>query len=667
MTSRTQRPWTARRSRSVAIAAISLGIVGALARDSAAQSVADLDPHIRVTASAMPNPTITLRWNASTVAQNFIVRRRDDPGDAFAMVAMLGATATSYEDRGVMPGRTYEYAVQRRSMTGATLASGEAYVLAGIDVPFRDDPGVVAVVIDEETAAANAMKLSRYEEDLRADGWSVERVTVRRMDPPPMVRAALQRLAMTHAERFSAAVLIGAVPRAFSGNLRPDGHADHEGAWPADGYYGDLDGNWTDTRDYGGTNFNANRAGDGKFDPSSLPSTLEIAVGRVDAEGMTAFNAMPAELIGRYLDRNHAYRVGEFAPRPRTWVTDSFGYFNGEAFSRAAWRDGNVVFGADPESGRPFFDALEDPAGGYAFAFGCGGGNPQGAGGVGSTMDFVRRMPRSVFVGLFGSYFGDWAYANNFLRAPLFAQPGALASLWFARPWAHLHGLGAMRSFGDEFLRTVQGTGYDIGVARMGVHQGLMGDPTLRMFTVRPPTMLRANATTDGVALTWGPSPESGLVGYHVFRVRASEADRVAAERITMTPVTETSFVDRTATAAMEYRYRVVAVGRASTGSGTFHNHSLGVMATVTPLAPALDAGAGDGGTMPAGDGGADASAPSSDASSDGSTRPPSMGGCGCATPTRSRAPWRGAIVAIAMGAMISARRSRRGRGRSDG
>jgi hypothetical protein len=624
-----------------------------------AQSVADLDPHIRVTASSMPAPVITLRWNASTVAQSFIVRRRESPEDGFAMVAMLGPTATSYEDRSVMAGRSYEYAVQRRSPMGATIASGEAYVLAGIDIGFRDDPGVVAVVVDEETAAAQAMKLSRYEDDLRADGWSVVSVRVRRTATPPMVRAALQMVATEHGDRFATAVLLGAVPRAFSGQLRPDGHSDHEGAWPADAYYADLDGTWTDTRDYPGMNFNANRAGDGKFDQSVIPSTLELAVGRVDAEGMTAFNAMPTELIGRYLDRNHAYRVGEFTARPRTWVSDSFGYFMGEAFSRAAWRDGNVVFGADPESGRPFFDALEDPAGGYAFAFGCGGGNPQGAAGVGSTMDFARRMPRSVFVGLFGSYFGDWAYANNFLRAPLFAQPGALASLWFARPWAHLHGLGAMRSFGDEYLRTVQGSGYDVGAARMGVHQGLMGDPTLRMFTTRPPTMLRATATDDGVALAWGASPESGIVGYHVFRVEASRVDRAAAQRLTMTPVTETSFVDRSGTPSVEYRYRVVAVARITTGSGSYDNHSLGVSARAAPRAPALDAGAATDASGPASDGSA------ADSASDASSRPPSSAGCGCAVAGRSsRVPVSGSIVAVVAMA-LSARRSRRGRGRS--
>mgnify|MGYP000013517969 CR=1 FL=1 len=28
----------------------------------------------------------------------------------------------------------------------------------------------------------------------------------------------------------------------YSGNIYPDGHTDHRGAWPADTYYGDIDG-----------------------------------------------------------------------------------------------------------------------------------------------------------------------------------------------------------------------------------------------------------------------------------------------------------------------------------------------------------------------------------------------------------------------------------------
>ena len=39
----------------------------------------------------------------------------------------------------------------------------------------------------------------------------------------------------------------GHVPVPYSGDIVPDGHMpDHVGAWPCDGFYGDMDGTWTD-------------------------------------------------------------------------------------------------------------------------------------------------------------------------------------------------------------------------------------------------------------------------------------------------------------------------------------------------------------------------------------------------------------------------------------
>ena len=140
---------------------------------------------------------------------------------------------------------------------------------------------------------------------------------------------------------------------------------------------------------------------------------------------MVQENNAAGALLRRYLDKDHAFRTGTVEVRRRTWVSDSFGFFMGEAFSRAAFRDGVAIFNSEPESGRPYFDALEDPMGGYALGFGCGGGNPTGAGGVGSTTDFVNRMPRALFVPLFG---GAVAVAIVLVVRPVVAWVALLAT-----------------------------------------------------------------------------------------------------------------------------------------------------------------------------------------------------------------------------------------------
>ena len=60
-------------------------------------------------------------------------------------------------------------------------------------------------------------------------------------DSPQQVRDLIQA-----ESEVEAVLLIGHVPVQYSGNMYPDGHIDHQGVWPADTYYADMDGEWTD-------------------------------------------------------------------------------------------------------------------------------------------------------------------------------------------------------------------------------------------------------------------------------------------------------------------------------------------------------------------------------------------------------------------------------------
>ncbi|MGZ3422734.1 MAG: MYXO-CTERM sorting domain-containing protein [Polyangiales bacterium] len=600
------------------------------AKKASAQTVDALDPHVKATAQSSP-PKISLTWNTSSDVTGWVVRRREGTTGAFMPLgATLPPATTTYEDSTVEKGKTYEYQVQRQGTT----SSGASFTLAGIEVPFIDDPGVVALVVDQSMGSLS--QLARLQDDLVAEGWEVERVDVDPASKPAEVRAKLQELRTKHKERLRAAFLLGGVPRAFSGLLNPDGHPDHLGAWPADGYYGDLDGTWTDDKDLGGAGTHINNKGDGKFDGNTIPSDLELAIGRVDTVGMPAFApATPSDLLARYLDADHAYRTAQLAIKERAFVSDNFGYFSGEAFARIAWRDGWSLYGADPVTGKPFFDALEEE-GGYGFAIGCGPGTPTGAGGVGSTTDFVNRKPQAVFLGLFGSYFGDWSFDDDLLRASILSKGTALATAWFARPWHHFHHLGALKTFGESFFTMVNAKGYDSGVAAnaRSVHLALLGDPTLRMFVARAPTGLSATPAAGSVQLAWTASPDAS-VGYHVYR-RAKSGGPAA--RLTAAPIAATSYTDDTATDASAYR--VVAVRLRTTGSGTFFEHSPGPIAEAAPLSAA----APDGGVDDAGDAG---DTPAADPVGE------SKSGCGCrVTPRENTSAW-----ALVLGTLLLRRR----------
>lgn len=588
-----------------------------------AQTVAGLDPHVVASEGSTPG-SILLTWQPMSNSTGFTIRRRASSSENWSVVVQLPSSATSYEDATTEAGKSWEYNVRRGDAQGVV---GNAYVLAGLEVPFRDDPGEVLIVTDEVSATELAEKLERLEGDLQGDGWTVQRISIAAGATPQTLKGRIEEAQAVSAGRLRSILLLGEVPRAFSGLIRPDGHPDHEGAWPADGYFADLQGSWTDVMNLGGSGSFANTGGDGKFDQSSYPADLTLAIGRVDTADMPAFAPLGAQdLLARYLDANHAYRHGLVTLPRRTLVVDNFGYFNGEAFARIAWRDGSAAFGSEPVAGGNFFDQLEAD-GGYALAFGCGGGNPKGASGVGTTSSFVTRKPQAAFMGLFGSYFGDWSYSDNFLRASLVSEGTTVAAAWFARPHLHLHSLGALRSFGDAFLESANngGTDYDTGFAARGVHQALLGDPTLRLFVTAPPSGLMAIAGNGQVTLTWDASPAT-VVGYHIYR-RGSVAGG-AETRLTSEPVSELMFTDVTAEPNVALQYRVVAVERLVTGSGTFFNHSQGVIVEATATMPVEieDAGVqlpGDGGAAEPSNGGVSGSG-------GGDLDPPA--GCGCSS-----------------------------------
>lgn len=626
------------------------GLSLVLAFTASAAEVHQLDPHLRVSVTESP-PKIRLAWEAMPDTEGIRVFRREDPSGSFVSVTELPKTALVFEDTQVSAGRPYEYRVERVPPSGAP---GRAYVMAGIRVPFRDDQGVVLIVVDASLASAVGSQLARLESDLRDDGWDVLREEVSPSAPVTAVKEKILAAAAGSAGRLRAVFLLGGVPRPFSGSINPDGHPDHRGAWPADGYYADLDGTWSDNQNLVGVGVFTNVAGDGKFDPSMFPGELELGVGRVDTLELPAFAPLEsAALVTRYLDRNHDFRTGALSIAHRAWVTDNFGYMNGEAFSRLAWRDSHALFGAGPESstdgGVSFFDALES-GDGYALALGCGPGNPSGAEGVGSTADFATRSPKAIFAVLFGSYFGDWSYPDNFLRAALVSRGAVLGATWGARPYAHLHGLGALQSFGDVFLAGANVRGYDTGAHPWSVHQALLGDPTLRMFVTRGPTGLTAAPQGASLVLEWTASPEPKVVGYHVYR--RQKGVQGAAARLTPEPIAATRFVDEVTEPEVSYEYRVVAVALLTTGSGSYYNHSPGVR--IEAVGPKVDAGDPDAGTVET-DGGAGGGAGSGG---------PGPGGCGCGqTPLAPPMLALGAVAAL----RALPRRGRSPRARSAG
>jgi hypothetical protein len=115
---------------------------------------------------------------------------------------------------------------------------------------------------------------------------------------------------------------------------------------------------------------------------------------------------------------------------------------------------------------------------------------------------------------------------------------------------------------------------YMIGYGGRQVHIALMGDPTLKLYVVRPPTDLAlTESAVDGIHLTWR-TPADSVVGYHVYRSETIAGDFF---RLSSDVIADTAFVDGVPLAGQNV-YMVRAVKLETSASGTYFNLSPGAI-----------------------------------------------------------------------------------------
>jgi hypothetical protein len=535
---------------------------------------------VQVSATVQASPAqITLSWPVDPNASSHTVYRKSPTATSWTQVASLGNTASSYTDTSVANGQTYEYQI---STTSPFNYNGYGYVLAGINAPLVDNHGKVLLIVDNTYAADLSTELSRLQQDLVGDGWTVVRKDVSRNDSPQNIKNYIKSEYNADPQNVKSVFLFGHVPVPYSGNFNPDGHPDHQGAWPADVYYGDIDGSWTDNSTYSGgatRSQNKNAPGDGKFDQSDLPSNVDLEVGRVDLANMTAIanttGQSERDLLRQYLNKDHNFRHLIITAQRRGVVCDNFGDKDGEAFAASGYRAFAPMFGVNNVTtvGQDqFFPTLASQD--YLWSYGCGGGSYTTCFGIGTTEDFGRTDIKSVFTMFLGSYFGDWDSESNFLRGPLASRSSALVSVWAGRPHWFVHQMALGETIGACTKRS-QNNGTIYSKQNYGthaVHVALMGDPTLRMHIVAPPSKVTLNGTT----LSWTASTDANAQSYHVYRATSANGPFT---RVTSSSITSTSYNDSTATAGT-YTYMVRAIKLERSGSGTYSNASQGAFVT---------------------------------------------------------------------------------------
>ncbi|MCK5907786.1 MAG: hypothetical protein KAG37_09360, partial [Flavobacteriales bacterium] len=345
--------------------------------------------------------------------------------------------------------------------------------------------------------------------------------------------------------------ILGGVAVPYSGNINPDGHGDHRGAWPADVYYADLDGDWTDVsvnNTSAADSRNYNIPGDGKLDQSFVPSKLELEVCRVDLSHMNIFSYEDASLTKKYLDKVHYFKTAKYVPEERGMYDDGFTWM-AEGFAQNAIRNFAPFFGSGNIESADYYNSLTQ--GSYLWSYGCGPGSNFSIDNLKNnkaltTFDLKATEMEAVFTMVFGSYFGDWDQYNNVMRAILI-NGKTLAVSWAGRPNMHYHTMALGESLGYSAKMSMdKDSGYSNGsiVGHEMVHVSQLGDPSLRAYYVKPPSQLVVVDNGVGNLLSWVTSADSKLNGYNVYKRTESNL----WEKLTLSFITENSFVDNTIT-----------------------------------------------------------------------------------------------------------------------
>ena len=551
-------------------------------------------------------PQIALYWKRDTHAQKIGVSRRLLGGDTWGAPAMLPGSDTFFVDNNVQTGVTYEYRIVDSAKSDSMYAA-QGFIASGIDASFPFRPGIVELLVDKTYSAPLAPEIDRLIGDLEAEGWKVIRHDANRTDAVPDIQTMLSNDYNDHytdIDQVRTLFILGHVPVPYSGDIAPDGHTpgngNHQGAWPADCYYGNFDGNWTDT-DVNDTTANdprnRNIPGDGKFDQDAINQPMNLEVGRVDLYNLPDFALSDTALLRQYLNRDHAFRTGALQVPNRALVNINFGVFSEyDVPGEDAWRNFPPLVGQHNidnfhtiSQATDWFSYLDTAK--YLWAFGCGAGYYNSCSGVGTTVQFADSGANAVFYMLFGSFFGDWDSKNNFTRAPLATAYG-LASCWVSRPFWFFHPLSMGQTLGyctkltqnnsgqayytDNTQRHVAFTSdYEWGLSMGGVHVALMGDPTLRMsYISAPPTNLSASIVGGNtVKLSW-TAPIQAAQGYNIYR--ASSATGIF-QKINATLTNSPSFTDASPLNDSNI-YVVRAASLITTPSGSYYSESGGAM-----------------------------------------------------------------------------------------
>jgi parallel beta-helix repeat protein len=510
--------------------------------------------------------SITLTWSSYASSTGYTIHRKLKSSTSWgSALATLSGSSTQWTDNTPLPNTYYEYRITRNSSAGTAYG----YVSSAIQLAPTEDRGKMVLVVDNTFTSSLASELEILQSDLQGDGWNVIRIDVSRTATPASIRAQIQSIYTADPTSVKSVFLFGHVPVYRSGNIAPDGHSAIP--WAADSYYGEMNSAWSSSQ-------------------TTLPSDVELEVGRVDLFNLPAFGTSEQQLLSNYLNKLHEFKTRQYIPQNRSIIQDNLSYVS-NPLAETGYRTSGPLVGISNITDIPPYNFPNWTARmfeGWLWGYFSGGGSYNSADGIGNTQTFVNGPNNVIFNMTLGSYFGNWDSSspvpnwdnnnNNLLRATI-ASGKALTSVWAGIPnWFFHHmGLGdpigystriSMNNRTSSSTYLPQNGGWQ-GQGYTTIHLGLMGDPSLRMKYLASPSNLTITPSGSNLTFSWTASSES-VDGYYLYQIVNGSPVRAHPNLITGTSITGNfSSVPGT-------RYMVRSVKLENNFSGSFFNLSLG-------------------------------------------------------------------------------------------
>ena len=391
--------------------------------------------------------------------------------------------------------------------------------------------GLVYVIVQPVLYSNLSSYITRYMQDLQSAGFEPE------LHTEGWANAAAVRtlLISGYARGMQGAVLVGNIPYAryeIANDFYEYGYCN----FPIDLYYMDLDGKWTDGSPLNGI-FDGHSAGSGDIQ-------ADIWVGRIYASSVTIPGQTETSLVQNYLDRNHAYRMGNISllNRSLVYVDDDWEPYADEWSGDVGLRYSDRTTVKDIETTtctdyKTRFDdnydwiALFSHSADYYHAMKYSGG---------SSWDYCMNYeissanPVAHFYNLFCCHGGNYSYSadQGYLAGHYVFSQNGLGAIGSTKTGSMLNfadfytPLGSGNTLGEAFLQWFALNG-ETGAGNQSESRSwfygmtLIGDPTLVTYdNVKPlpPTDLTISISGGNNVLSWTAAPQADINHYRIYR-----------------------------------------------------------------------------------------------------------------------------------------------------